>query len=109
MGHEIERRKPRAWSVPPRCDCQAGWLKSCASTFNLATIANAEHRALLPDGSEHWDMSLECALESGKRDRTVPGTILVLDQCCLGEMLLQRAGRPLIEVDDRPRFVRGDE
>jgi len=35
----------------------------------------------------------------GKRDRSVPGAILVLDQRELGERLVQHAGRPLVEVD----------
>lgn len=54
---------------------------------------------LFPDGSEHFDISVDAALDRGQRDRSVPGAILVLDQRDLGERLIEHAGRPLAEAD----------
>ena len=54
---------------------------------------------LFPDGSEWFDQSLDDALDHGERDRSMPGAIIALDLRSLGEMLIQRAGRPLIKVD----------
>lgn len=56
------------------------------------------------DGSEWWDASLDHAFadERNKTPEKLSGPIIVLDQEVLGDLLAERAGRPLVHIETNP-------